>query len=241
MATNTPFSVLSKINPDCEESWTGKVFLTFDIDWAHDEIICDSLNLVQSSQVAATWFATHNTPLLANLEQDGLFEIGIHPNFNPLLDGSLNSSCSEVIANCMSIVPKAKLVRSHSLVQSERLIDLFKHNGLTHISNLFIPYGSGIQAKPFHVWDQMVMVPHSWQDNVALKMKMGFPSQVDFTSGLHVLDFHPIHVFLNSENLDRYERTRPLHKNPKELIKHRFEGYGTRNRLLELLTLTGQT
>jgi len=54
---------------------------------------------------------------------------------------------------------------------------------------------------------------------------------------LKVLDFHPIHVFLNTESLDRYERTRPLHHNPKELIKHRFEGYGTRNRLLEVLEL----
>lgn len=241
MAMYTQFSVLSKINPDNEESWKGKVFLTFDIDWAHDDILEDSLNLLQNTQVSATWFATHGTPLLANLQQNNRFEVGIHPNFNPLLDGSLNISSYEVITNCMSIVPEAKSVRSHSLVQSERLIDQFKLCGLTHISNLFVPYGSGIQAKPFRVWDQMIMVPHSWQDNVALKMKMGFPRQADFFSGLQVLDFHPIHVYLNSENLDRYERTRPLHQNPKELIKHRFEGYGTRNRLLELLALAGQT
>ncbi len=235
------FCVLSEITPDDEESWKGKVFLTFDIDWAHDEVIRDSLDLVRNAQVAATWFVTHNTPLLMGLQQELRFEIGIHPNFNSLLDSGPNTSSSVVIANCMSIIPAARSVRSHSLTQSERLIDQFRDGGLTHISNLFIPYGSGIQSRPFRVWDHMIMVPHSWQDNVALRMNVGFPEGSDFFSGLHVLDFHPIHVFLNSESLDRYERTRPLHQNPKELIKYRYEGYGTRNRLLKLLALARQT
>lgn len=59
--------------------------------------------------------------------------------------------------------------------------------------------------------------------------------------GLKVFDFHPIHVFLNTESLDRYERTRPLHQNPKELIKHRYQGDGTRSRLIELLELCRQS
>lgn len=57
--------------------------------------------------------------------------------------------------------------------------------------------------------------------------------------GVKVFDFHPIHIFLNTESLDRYERTRPYHQNPSELIKHRYKGYGTRNRLIELLELCG--
>jgi len=47
-------------------------------------------------------------------------------------------------------------------------------------------------------------------------------------------------VFLNTESLDRYERTRPIHRDPSELIKHRFDGYGTRSRLIDLLTLASQ-
>lgn len=241
MATYTEFGVLSELVPEDEGSWQGRVFLTFDIDWAHDEIIRDSVELVRCAQVAATWFVTHNTPLLTALQEDNRFEVGIHPNFNPLLDAGLNTTSSAVIANCMSMLPRARSVRSHSLTQNERMIDQFRNAGLTHISNIFIPCGSGIQCRPFHLWDRMIMVPHSWQDNVALKMDVGFPSRADFSTSLQVLDFHPIHVFLNSESLDRYERTRPLHQNPKELIKHRFEGYGTRNRLLELLALAGHT
>ena len=54
--------------------------------------------------------------------------------------------------------------------------------------------------------------------------------------GLRVLTFTQF-IFLNTESLDRYESTRSLHHNPKELIKHRFMGYGTRNRLFDLLEL----
>lgn len=241
MPNYSDFCILSKVNPEEEKSWDGKVFLTFDIDWAHDEVICDSLELVRSAQVGATWFVTHKTPLLADLKREPCIELGIHPNFNSLLNGDSNTSSSAVIADCLSMVPDARTVRSHSLTQNERLVDQFRDAGLTHISNLFMPYGCGIQTRPFRVWDNMIMVPHSWQDNVALKMSMGFPERSDFVSGLHVFDFHPIHVFLNSESLERYERTRPLHQNPKELIKHRYEGYGTRSRLLELLRLARQT
>jgi len=230
-------SVLSKINPDNEKTWEGKIFVTFDVDWAHDEVIHDSLELIRSVQAETTWFVTHKTPLLAELQRDPSFELGIHPNFNPLLNGDSNTSSEKIIADCLSIVPTARSVRSHSLTQNERLVDQFWTAGLTHISNFFVPYGSGFQVKPFRIWDGIITTPHSWQDNVALKMNMGFPKLADFVSGLHVFDFHPIHVFLNTENLERYEHTRALHHKPKELIKHRYKGYGTRSRLLELLGL----
>ncbi len=55
--------------------------------------------------------------------------------------------------------------------------------------------------------------------------------------GLKVFDFHPIHVFLNTETLECYERTQTSHHSPNELIKHRCQGYGTRSRLIELLRL----
>lgn len=231
------FSTLSKINPDDELSWNGKIFLTLDIDWAHDEVIRDSLQLVQNAHVETTWFLTHKTALLVDFEQDAKIEVGIHPNFNPLLNGDSKVDSSKVIADCLSMFPAAQSVRSHSLVQSERLVDQFREAGMTHISNLFIPYESGVQIKPFFLWDRMIVVPHFWQDNVAMKMNADFPGRADLVSGLNIFDFHPIHIFLNTENLDRYERTRPFHQKPDELIKHRYEGYGTRNRLLELLMM----
>ena len=52
---------------------------------------------------------------------------------------------------------------------------------------------------------------------------------------IRVFNFHPIHIFLNTENIVRYETTRHLHKNPKELIKNRYLGKGVRTDLIKLL------
>lgn len=238
------FSAISAIDPQTDETWVRKTFLSFDIDWAHDAILTDTIDIVRSAGVASTWFVTHNTPLLHQLRNLNGAELGIHPNFNPLLDGTpINSdnTAEKVVRSVLSLVPDARAIRSHSLTQNERLVDQFRDAGLTHISNLFVPHGCGVEAKPFRIWDDIVIVPHCWQDNVALKMHLPFPKEEELHSRFHVFDFHPIHVFLNTEHLDRYERTRDLHHKPEELIKHRYEGQGTRTRLFDLLKLPGQT
>ena len=229
------FSKISDISPSQITSWNEKIFLTFDMDWAHDAVIEDTLNLVREAGVASTWFVTHKSSLLNELGSDGNIELGIHPNFNECLSGERILKSEKIISDCLELAPFSKTVRSHSLTQSERLVDQFSAAGITHMYNMFIPYGSGINAIPFSLWGGMVMVPHSWQDNVALKMKVDFPEFHKNISGCNVLDFHPIHIFLNTENLDRYEKTRSFHQKPNELIKHRFQGYGTRSRLIDLI------
>lgn len=232
------FSLLSKINPKNINSWNKKTFLTFDIDWAHDEIISDTIDLVKQFSVPSTWFVTHDSPILKMFSLETKFELGIHPNFNPLLNGNSQKNSSDVLKECFDIVPNATSVRSHSLTQNERLIDLFRDFGVSHVSNNFIPANCGINLKPFFLWDEMVIVPHCWQDNVSLKMNLSFPTLNDFEEELYVFDFHPIHVFLNCENLNRYESTRSIHQKPDELVKYRFEGYGIRSRLIELLEMS---
>jgi len=238
----TKFSNISLIDPEITKTWEAKLFLSFDIDWAHDEVLYDTIQLIEKAGVPSTWFVTHETPLIASLRNLQSVELGIHPNFNPLLDGTYqnpNNTSEKILKSSMSLVKDAKVIRSHSLTQNERLVDQFKQVGLTHISNTFIPYGSAIVVKPFKIWDQMVVVPHCWQDNVALRMPLPFPATIEIGPMLYVFNFHPIHVFLNTENIDRYERTRHLHYTPAELIKHRYQGIGTRTKLLDLLGLAG--
>ncbi len=56
--------------------------------------------------------------------------------------------------------------------------------------------------------------------------------------GLKVFDFHPIHVFLNTENLERYEGSRSLHRCPGELIAHRgSDSRGSREQLKRLMQI----
>ena len=65
------------------------------------------------------------------------FELGIHPNFNPLLDGK-GGSAEYIIDQMLELVPEAVSVRSYSLVQSSRLHELFHRKGLIFDCNDFI-------------------------------------------------------------------------------------------------------
>jgi hypothetical protein len=244
------FSTVSRVEVGDEKSWEHRLFLTFDIDWANDDVLKDTIHLVEQADVAATWFVTHKTPVLERLSENPKFEVGIHPNFNPLLSGSHDAgrNAEEVVQRCLEIAPGAKAVRSHSMTQSSVLLEVFKESGLTHDANHFVPYSTGIELKPWLSWNGLVRVPYSWEDDVhilydSIGIRQDCPRGIAINRsdrGLKVFDFHPVHIFLNTESLERYERTRPLHQNPAELIKHRYQGYGTRSRLIELLTMCNE-
>ena len=232
------FSNISDIKPHVSETWNRKVFLTFDIDWAHDDIIEDCYKLVSSYSINTTWFVTHKCKFLEVLQNDNNVELGVHPNFNDLLFNGERKSSSEIMEEILAVVPNPYSVRSHSLTQNERLIDLFREFGLTHISNFFVPHCSNIETAPFYLWDKMIMIPHFWQDNVSIKMNSSFPFGSNFVSRFQVYNFHPIHVFLNTRNLGVYEKTRPIHHKPNELIRYRQDGDGVRSQLVKLLEST---
>ena len=61
-------------------------------------------------------------------------------------------------------------------------------------------------------------------------------SQLVKLPGIKVFDFHPIHIFLNTEDISRYEKTREWHRDPQKLKAYRFDGKGTRTHFLDLLT-----
>ena len=232
------FNTIQRIDPEDTGTFFGTIFLTLDIDWAHDEVIADALRLIEERNVPATWFATHQTDLLERIRGNDAMELGIHPNFNPLLSGdNRNGDAEEIVDGLLSIVPEAKSVRTHSLVQSTRLTNMYAGKGLTHESNIRIVSGSGIKVRPFIHPSGLVMCPYQWGDYNDLGDKI---SECLTNDQLFIVDFHPIHVFLNTEDLSRYERTRHIHHEPDKLIKHRFEGEGVRTRLLEVLELAEQ-
>lgn len=87
------FKTLTSIEVKSSRSITGTLYLTFDIDWACDGVLADTIDLVEEADVCATWFVTHDTPLLKRLRENPKFELGIHPNFNNILEeGRLSST-----------------------------------------------------------------------------------------------------------------------------------------------------
>jgi hypothetical protein len=235
---------LSQIRPEDTSTWQDRLFLTIDIDWAHDEVLADTIDLLDRSNIHATWFVTHDTPLLERLRANPQYELGIHPNFNWLLSGDPRNGANagEVIEGLMQTVPEARCVRSHSMAQSTGLLQAFADAGLTHDANHFVPASSNVELKPWVLWNGMVRAPYCWEDDVFCTYRARGIAEPDVSettqrSGLRVFDFHPIHIFLNTESMDRYDQTRSLHQYPEALIKNRYPGCGARSRLLTLMEI----
>ena len=125
------------------------VALTLDIDWAIDEVVADSLALITSHGARATWFATHESSMLATIRSSG-HEVGLHPNFNPLLERT-EGSMRDVFERVKALAHDARSVRSHSLVRSSRMSQMFREQGMTHESNIFIPPQVGA-IEPWRDW-----------------------------------------------------------------------------------------
>lgn len=178
------------------------ILFTLDIDWASEEVIRDTLSLFEDAGVKATLFATHQSEALQNCDRN-LFEIGIHPNFNGVLNGS-GGNLNQVLDDLLAIYPDAKGARSHSLTQSGPILNGFKDKGLVYEVNHFMPYHNNL--KPFYLWNGLIRIPFNWEDDYHFALNKCFKDyEIDFTlPGFNVLNFHPVHVFTNTETYDRY-------------------------------------
>jgi hypothetical protein len=223
----------------------GQTFITIDIDWAPDFVILDTVELLLKYNVVATILVTHDSPLLQDLRSHKNFEFGIHPNVNPLLNGSAQNGedAKKVMENIIKIVPHAKVARSHSLATNSLIQQIYKEYGITHDLNTFIPTHANMTLKPFISWNNLVIVPYCWEDDVHLSydrigIKEKEPKDIHslVNVGVKVINFHPIHIYLNTESLDRYENSREFHRNLEKLEEYRYQGYGTRNRFIELIS-----
>ncbi len=239
---------IADILPEVCSTWENRTFLTIDIDWAHDHVLADTIDLIDKAGVHATWFVTHDTPLLEKLRANQNYELGIHPNFNWLLSGDFRHGRNprEVVDRLLAIVPNARSIRSHSMTQSTELLKIFSEAGLTHDANHFIPSTAGIPLKPWRLWNGMVRIPYCWEDDITCiyreqsKTHLGVSETIQM-GNLCVFDFHPIHIFLNTECMMRYEKARPLYHLPDKLIAHQNHGEGSRSWLRQLLELMSQS
>ncbi|NQY09925.1 MAG: polysaccharide deacetylase family protein [Flavobacteriales bacterium] len=207
-----------------KDDYNDKIFITFDIDWAADDVIAYCLNLLEKNDIKATFFVTHETKMLDRMRQSPNIELGIHPNFNFLMNGDFRygKTFTEVIAYYFKMVPEAVSARSHCLVQSSPILDAFHDLKIKYDLNLFIPRVSNINLKPFDSWqDDLIRLPHFWEDDMHLTYND--PADVnhylDF-DGLKIFDFHPIHVYLNTEDMSRYNSARSVLQNMNELKTH---------------------
>lgn len=218
-----------------------KIFLTFDMDWACDEVLEDTYQLIRENNLSATLIVTHNTKWLSRFRTDLNMELGIHPNFNPLLHGSGESNYKEVINGIRKIVPEAVTVRSHSLVSSTPLIGEFIENNLKYELNAYIPPHKGSTLFPFYRSNRILSIPTIFEDDLYLEEQNKYDVNYyldDQFAMLRVFNFHPIHIFLNTEHMSRYENCKKDYHNGDKLKEYiNKEQNGIRQFFLQLIQL----
>jgi hypothetical protein len=181
--------------------------ITFDIDWAPDFAIDAVADELRSAGVRATWFVTHASPAVDRLRENAdLFELGVHPNFFP--QSSHGDSVDEVLDHVKRLVPEARSLRSHGLFHSSRVLAaLAKDPQLEVDSSVFLPGHPHLRPVPLRLGGgSITRVPYFWTEEYEMEQEHPDWSLTPILpgEGLKVLDFHPIHVFLNSADATPY-------------------------------------
>jgi len=178
--------------------------ITLDVDWAPDFVIEYVADLLIAKKIKSTWFVTHDSPIWNKLLKNKLFELGLHPNFSE--NSSQGKDPDSILKYLKTIIPNAKSIRTHSLLQSSHLLLKFQKYGIENDVSLnlektpnLVPHHSkffNLFRFPFFWGDghEMVEVNQNWSMNNS-----------DYSlNGLKIFYFHPIHIFLNSKNWDKY-------------------------------------
>ena len=188
------------------------IAITSDIDWAPEELIYQTIKIFEEYQVKCTFFCTHFSEAIQNCNKK-LFEIAIHPNFNTNLFDNKGESPSKKIDELLHYFPMAKGIRTHGLLTSPSLSDLFSKKGLNYESNYLIPYSDKIEL--FKLWNGIVCLPINWEDNIHFYYGYPFDDlKIDIDSNkVNILNFHPIHIFLNTESEETYNNSKNEYQN----------------------------
>ena len=176
--------------------------LTFDVDWAPDYMIEHTVRLLRSYNVKSTWFLTHESKAINNLLHNDLIEVGIHPNFLP--GSTQGESTIEVMDNLVKAFPMAKVVRTHAMVYSSEIAKLFCAYHFERDSSIFLDGMPGIQPYTTHYTDEksIVRLPYCWSDDGELRCRPKW--LIPKNEGMKILDFHPVHIFLNTAKKQDY-------------------------------------
>lgn len=224
-----------------DEMIKQSIFLTFDIDWADDEILDYTIKKLIQQSFKGTFFATHTSPLIRKTTKQPNIEIGIHPNFNAILTqdkSDRGESIQQILLRLKRDFQAAISVRSHSLTQNTLLSELFCKNKLLIDSNTYIPFGQIKFIRPWKTKEKMLRVPFVWSDYIDF-IRMSNHNLVALlgeSDVIKVVAFHPIHIFLNTPSIEYYQQYKasnlPAHKFRE---KHHHSAYGIDNVFDEFL------
>jgi hypothetical protein len=235
------FIHFSEIDVEDPATWQGRNILSLDIDWASDEVLHYTLDIIEAHPVKCCLFVTHETAVLERARKNPLFELGIHPNFNPLLNKSDGPSAEQTIVDLLKIVPEARVFRSHSLTTSGVLLPLYKKYGAKYLSNYMM---NGVEnIVPFYQVNGLIEAPIYYADDGELFLRSNpeiphLPARAQRTAhrGLRVFNFHPIHIALNCMSFEQYAQAKSEVLTTGQMKQYAAERNGITNTLLQLIS-----
>jgi hypothetical protein len=180
--------------------------LTFDIDWAPDFAIAEVLDILRPSGVKATFFVTHACDVLADIRKDG-HTLGLHPNFLP--GSSQGDTPLAIMETLLGLVPDATVLRTHALVQSTPLLQqIFGYAPQLTLDLSVLMYRfAHVGRFGWRLGDvAFERINYNWEDDIAFDDPSFDWSRPVLFGAHNVLDFHPIHVALNSRDNAPYQR-----------------------------------
>jgi hypothetical protein len=209
----------------------NNVCLTFDVDWASEEMLCDVIQLLEKYNCKATFFATHKSKMIESISSSSNFEIGLHPNFNSLLLNQSTHSAKEILVKLKKLYPAATSIRSHSLVNGTFISQFYKELGINIDGNIYIPFDKITDLKPWYFWNGIKIIPFHWSDYIDFVQgkKNDLLEILEQKTFVKTVAFHPVHIFINTSSIADYEEFKKnnMYKNSNK--------YGVRNILILFL------
>lgn len=183
--------------------------ITLDVDWASDKLIKKTSNFLIKNKIKTTWFITHDSKETRKLfKYPGLFEIGLHPNFD--YGSTQGDNLQEIMGYLVNMSPYSKSIRTHGLFQSFNILKSFREEyGIFYDVSLLLPLTKNIIPHRLYFSKELYLIrlPYFWEDDI----EMYFPNPSFKLSstryhlpGLKIFNFHPIHIALNSINMENY-------------------------------------
>ncbi len=211
----------------------NKILLSFDTDWAPDFVIKKITKILIKKKIKSTWFITHSSPEIDKMKKNTeLFEIGLHPNFYPFSDHGNNEE--EVLENIQKLCPEATSIRTHGLYHNTRLLTKITDmlpNIRTDVS-LYLPQLKQIEFFDFYTpyMKKIRRIPCVWEDDMEfVNSKIWSLDKFKKNKGITILNFHPIHVFLNSSNYDNYNDIKNTYPNITEAPENFLKKFISKN------------
>lgn len=204
-------------------------------DWASESMVEFTLNKFETSNIALTPYITNPSDAIhAHYKNEKNKYVGVHPNFLP--NSSHGTNYNEVVDYVFNLWPSARSFASHCFFDNFLVTDLFFSKGLKYDSNICLHLQPSIV--PLNHCSGSIRFPVFFEDDIYARERGNwqFSSIQKWfeTPGLKLINFHPIHICLNTPHFDFYNSIK--HKDLSNWKDYVFEGHGTGTFLDELIT-----